>query len=182
MLGTEQYSGLAEMVFYIDNTNFQELYIDFSPTEIQSITINSINFPIPQNIDNFLIIGRKYLQKGRNYISVLYTNEYDNDGLGCLTFTDENDQQYIYTQFEAYGANRVFPCFDQPDLKAYMKLSVVAPKDWIVVSNQPSFKNTFNLTEYKLSAKFLSSSSAKLIDLLAKRVGDDTSLTIFETT
>ena len=129
-----------------------------------------------------MIIPRKYLQKGRNYISVLYTNEYDNDGLGCLTFADDNDLQYIYTQFEAYGANRVFPCFDQPDLKAYMKLSVVAPKEWTVISNQPSIKNAFNLTEYKSSARLLSSSSEKLIDLLAKRVGDDTSLTVFETT
>jgi len=76
----------------------------------------------------------------------------------------------------------VFPCFDQPDLKAYMKLSIVAPTDWTVVSNQPSNKNAFNLTEYKSSVKLLSSSSAKLIDLLAKKVGDDTSLTIFETT
>ena len=47
VLGTEQYSGLAEMFFYIDNTNFQELYIDFSPTEIQTITVNSINLSIP---------------------------------------------------------------------------------------------------------------------------------------
>lgn len=47
VLGTEQYSGLAEMVFYIDNTSFQELYIDFSPKEIQSITVNSISLPIP---------------------------------------------------------------------------------------------------------------------------------------
>jgi hypothetical protein len=63
-----------------------------------------------------------------------------------------------------------------------MKLSVVAPKEWTVISNQPSIKNAFNLTEYKSSARLLSSSSEKLIDLLAKRVGDDTSLTVFETT
>ena len=126
-----------------------------------------------------MIIPRKYLQKGRNYISAFYTNDYDNDGLGCLTFTDDNNLQYIYTQFEAYGANRVFPCFDQPDLKAYMKLSIVAPTNWTVISNQPSTKRTFNLTDYKTSTNLISSSSANLVNRLADRVGEDTSLTVF---
>lgn len=29
-----------------------------------------------------------------------------------------------------------FPCMDQPDLKAKLKLSVVAPTDWVVISNE----------------------------------------------
>lgn len=66
----------------------------------------------------------------------MYANEYDNDRTGCISFYDK-DLQYIYTDFEPYGAHRVFPCFDQPNLKATMRLAVVTPSDWVAVSNQP---------------------------------------------
>ncbi|MEM0952807.1 MAG: aminopeptidase N, partial [Pseudomonadota bacterium] len=40
----------------------------------------------------------------------------------------------LYTDFEPYDANRLFPHFDQPDLKARYTLSVQAPANWQVVS------------------------------------------------
>lgn len=72
-----------------------------------------------------------------NTVAVSYTNKYDNDGNGCVSFIDVDGKQYIYTQFEPYHANRVFVLFDQPDLKATMELSVVSPMDWgRVLSNE----------------------------------------------
>ncbi len=66
-----------------------------------------------------------------------YKNEYDNDGSGCVSFTDVDGKQYLYTQFEPYMANRVFPIFDQPNLKAKMNLSIHCPKEWeAVLSNE----------------------------------------------
>lgn len=60
-------------------------------------------------------------------MAVYYHNKYDNDGSGLVSFTDVDKKQYLYTQFEAYYANRVFACFDQPDLKATMTLNVICP-------------------------------------------------------
>lgn len=45
------------------------------------------------------------------------------------------DQTYIYSNFEPFDAHRMLPCFDQPDLKAQLALTVTAPKDWVVVGN-----------------------------------------------
>ena len=54
-----------------------------------------------------------------------------------MSFIDVDGKQYLYTQFEPYYANRVFPLFDQPDLKATMRLSVLSPSDWKkVLSNE----------------------------------------------
>ncbi len=36
------------------------------------------------------------------------------------------------------GARRIFPCFDQPDLKATYDLSVTAPPEWLVAANAPA--------------------------------------------
>ena len=52
-----------------------------------------------------------------------------------MTF-DVDGEQYVYTKFEPYGAHKVFPCFDQPDIKAKMKISVVSRPEWTVASNQ----------------------------------------------
>ncbi|MDR3068164.1 MAG: aminopeptidase N, partial [Cellulomonas sp.] len=38
--------------------------------------------------------------------------------------------------FEIADACRVFACFDQPDLKARFTFTVIAPADWLVVSNE----------------------------------------------
>jgi aminopeptidase N len=61
---------------------------------------------------------------------------YSQDGEGLYRFVDPTDREiYLYTQFETAAAKRVFACFDQPDIKASFGLTVIAPRDWVVVSN-----------------------------------------------
>lgn len=68
------------------------------------------------------------------------------------TFTDSADQQqYLYSQFEAFHCFRVFPCFDQPDLKAKMSLIVLCPKDWRAVSN--AIEKRYQLTDAENSGR-----------------------------
>jgi aminopeptidase N len=84
-----------------------------------------------------MLIELARLHIGTNKIGVHYQNCYDNDGSGCVNFVDVDKKQYIYTQFEPYCANRVFACFDQPDLKAKMRLTVICPSAWKkVLSNE----------------------------------------------
>ena len=70
-----------------------------------------------------------------NEIRVSYERPYDHTGEGFHQFFDPEDgSEYLYTQFEPYSAHRLFPCFDQPDLKAAYRVSVAAPDHWSVVS------------------------------------------------
>jgi aminopeptidase N len=70
-----------------------------------------------------------------NEVRIVYERPFDHTGEGFHQFTDPTDGgEYLYTQFEPYSAHRVFPCFDQPDLKAPYDVSVTAPSDWTVVS------------------------------------------------
>lgn len=64
---------------------------------------------------------------------------YTNTGEGLHKFTDPVDGEvYLYTQFEVPDSRRVFPVFEQPDLKATFEFHVMAPEGWQVVSNQPT--------------------------------------------
>ena len=72
----------------------------------------------------------------RNELVVRARCRYQHTGVGLHRFVDPvDDKVYLYTQFEAFEAHRVYACFDQPDLKAPFALRVTAPGGWVVVSN-----------------------------------------------
>src|SRR3989344_9320660 len=86
--------------------------------------------------DFSIILPKKYLKKGNNSIEIIYTAGYDYTGSGLHHFTDpEDNEEYLYSNFEPYSAHRMFPCFDQPDIKATYLLAVNSPKNWLIVSN-----------------------------------------------
>lgn len=78
----------------------------------------------------------KALQQGLNRLEVAYERAYSVDGQGLHRFKDPEDGQvYLYSHSEPFQANKFFPCFDQPNLKATFELTVEAPIGWEVISN-----------------------------------------------
>jgi aminopeptidase N len=72
----------------------------------------------------------------RNEVVVDARMPYVNDGDGMHTFTDPaDDTTYVAAYAGMDLAHRVFACFDQPDLKAPITLTVRAPADWTVLAN-----------------------------------------------
>ena len=79
---------------------------------------------------------------------IRFQNKYSHDGLGLHYYKDPEDNEiYLYSQFEPFSANRMFPCFDQPDLKATLDLIVKAPETWVVVSNENFTSKTVDYSE-----------------------------------
>ena len=71
----------------------------------------------------------------QNTLTVRATCRYMNTGEGLHRFVDPVDKGvYLYTQFETADAKRMFSCFDQPDLKATYRLTVLAHESWKVIS------------------------------------------------
>jgi len=71
-----------------------------------------------------------------NEVRVTADGAYMRSGEGLHRFVDPVDGSvYLYTQFETFDAHRMYACFDQPDLKATFRLTVEAPREWVVVSN-----------------------------------------------
>ncbi|PZF88038.1 aminopeptidase N [Micromonospora endophytica] len=63
---------------------------------------------------------------------------YSNSGQGLHRSVDPVDgETYLYSQFETADAQRVFACFDQPDLKSVYTWHATVPEHWKVVSNMP---------------------------------------------
>ncbi len=116
------------------------LFLDFSEGRIASLKINNASLSeaeIQQLYDGHrLKLPHERLNTGLNRIEVAYSHDYSQDGVGIHRFEDPVDGKvYLYSNSEPYDANRIFPCFDQPDLKATYELTVEAPADWAVISN-----------------------------------------------
>jgi aminopeptidase N len=62
--------------------------------------------------------------------------EYSNTGEGLHRFVDPADGNvYLYATSFLDQGQRIFACFDQPDLKAPVTLTVTAPAHWLVAAN-----------------------------------------------
>ena len=75
----------------------------------------------------------------QNSVRIVSTQRYMNTGEGLHRFVDPADGEvYLYSQFEVPDSRRMFPVFEQPDLKATFAFTITAPARWKVVSNQPT--------------------------------------------
>ena len=110
-------------------------FIDFLAPSVDSCELNGEE--VPKEAFNGARITLSNLRDA-NELHVLATCEYQNIGAGLCRFKDPVDHKvYLHSQFETFDAHRMFPCFDQPDLKASFTFTVLAPSDWVVVSNNP---------------------------------------------
>ncbi len=76
------------------------------------------------------------LTEGSHTVEIHFTSEVTNRGVGIHHYHDpENLTDYYYSNLCPYDAGKIFPCFDQPDLKACFELSVNLPKEWSVIAN-----------------------------------------------
>ncbi|MFK3983581.1 aminopeptidase N [Micromonospora sp. NPDC050397] len=63
---------------------------------------------------------------------------YSASGQGLHRSVDPVDgETYLYSQFETADAQRVFACFDQPDLKSVYTWHATVPAHWRAISNMP---------------------------------------------
>lgn len=128
----EEYSGRAVIEF--DLTRALDLRLDFGGGSIQELRINGKPSPVVVLPGAVLLPGALLLQ-GANRVEVAYSHPYSTTGDGLYRFKDPADGNvYLYSNFEPHAANQLFPCFDQPDLKATYQLNVDAPRDWVVIS------------------------------------------------
>lgn len=127
------FSGTAHINFTLSDAS-QPLTLDMIDGEVQSIELNGKSVPVDHN-GFFITLPANALSTGEQKLTIHYTHPYRRDGSGLHWFKDPEDgETYLYTQFEDYHFNKVFPGFDQPDLKATYTLVVDAPAHWQVIT------------------------------------------------
>jgi aminopeptidase N len=108
-------------------------FIDLGAVELRSAELNGA----PLGRDAFA--GERislHSLRETNELRISARCPYSRNGVGLHRFQDPVDSEvYLYTDFEPREAHRVYPCFDQPDLKGTLSLTVVAPPGSEVIAN-----------------------------------------------
>ena len=104
----------------------QSLILDFKEKSqnIKSVSANGKNIGIVHD-KGHIVISPEALILGKNTISISFI-------AGNLSLNRNDD--YFYTLLVPDRASTLFPCFDQPDIKATYKLALKVPKDWSVLA------------------------------------------------
>ncbi|MEO8237907.1 MAG: M1 family aminopeptidase [Flavobacterium sp.] len=104
----------------------QPLYLDFKEKSqnIKSVEVNGKNAPIVHE-KGHIIISATALIPGKNSVVISFI-------AGDLSLNRNDD--FLYTLLVPDRASTLFPCFDQPDIKATYKLNLTVPKDWSVLA------------------------------------------------
>jgi aminopeptidase N len=145
--GKQDFEGKVDIIFdyykkdfdqlnIVQHANESPLFLNFIG-EVESFQINGKERPVKFSNQKIEINLSELEANKQNKISISFAGFYNHSGVGLHHYVDPSDgKEYLYTQFEPYDCNRLFPCFDQPDIKAVLELTVVAPSEWIVLSNE----------------------------------------------
>ncbi|CAM4376277.1 aminopeptidase N [Pedobacter westerhofensis] len=103
------------------------LQLDFKedPAKISSMALNGQQINVDYQQEH-LLLQPQLLKKGINVVQIDLSA-----GNGALN----RNSDYLYTLFVPDRARTVFPCFDQPDLKAVYTLTLHVPESWKAIAN-----------------------------------------------
>ena len=108
-------------------------FIELTAPAVREIVLNGVT------VSRTAFDGNRITLDGlqaANELRVVAECSYSRSGEGLHRFTDPTDGGvYLYSDLETFDAHRIYACFDQPDLKAVFEFSVIAPEEWLVLSN-----------------------------------------------
>lgn len=119
-----------------------DVFLDFNEdaSKLKSIRINNKDANINHQKEH-VIIDKSKVKIGTNTIEI-----YFDAGEQSLN----RNQEFLYTLLVPDRASTLFPCFDQPDIKAAYNLTITAPKNWKVLAGafEESTKEFDGFTEH----------------------------------
>ncbi len=139
--GATRIEGNIEIRF-TQEANTGDLVLDWRgerPGErVRDILVNGLPAFGVRFVADHLIIPGALLQAGENRIALGFQAPVGAAGALTRYLDREDGAEYLYSLFVPVEASTVFPCFDQPDLKARFTLAVTAPEGWKVIGNAPA--------------------------------------------
>ena len=160
----DSYDVTARITFTTTET---ETFVDYLGKAVHSVRVNG------EEVENTFDGGRVYLSNlpvGEELtVEIAGSSYYSRTGQGLHRMHDQADgTTYLYSHLEPSDARRIFPCFDQPDLKASYEVHLTGPEGWELLSNQPEVNReeaadgnvTVHFAETPLLSTYLTSFAA----------------------
>ena len=112
-----------------------DLILDWRGAPVRALRVNGKPAKARHEKEH-LVIPRAALKTGENRVELEFTTASAVAGRALTRYRDREDgASYVYSLFVPADASSVFPCVDQPDLKARFTLQLDLPPGWRAVSN-----------------------------------------------
>ena len=148
--GDETFISETKIKFSCNKAGY-ETFLDAVGKNVISATLNG------QAVDTSNYDGESIFIKNlaaENELIIKMNGLYSKTGEGLQRSVDPVDNEvYLYSQGETAFIRKMYPCFDQPDLKATFTLTAIAPNHWSVISNNP-VKEKVELADKKAKWSF----------------------------
>ena len=116
-----------------------DLVLDWRPPEggsLSQLEVNGRSIDMPRVVLEHLVIPARHVRTGENAVRLRFVAPIAAAGTAVTRYRDREDgSDYVYSLFVPADASTVFPCFDQPDLKARFTLALEIPTLWEAASN-----------------------------------------------
>lgn len=115
---------------YFTLEKVQDVVLDFreKAENVLDVRVNGEN-TVSEMINEHIILPAQACRQGENKVEIAFIS-----GDRSLNRNDD----YLYTLLVPDRARTLFPCFDQPDLKARFTLELMLPAEWVGVSTMPA--------------------------------------------
>lgn len=124
---TDRISGTENLTFNYKKQSEVPLQIDFKENAASLLSVSVNGQAIKPVLENeHILIDQKYLKSEHNQVTFKFLA-----GNSALNRRDG----YLYTLFVPDRARTMFPCFDQPNLKANYSLTLTIPEKWNAMAN-----------------------------------------------
>src|SRR5579885_2683037 len=112
-----------------------DVIIDFRGPALTNVAVNGAHAATTFN-GVHLRIPASAIHAGSNVVTADFKSMIAPAGASIIRFHDDKDgSDYLYTLLVPSDANALFPCFDQPDLKARLTLTLTVPANWRALAN-----------------------------------------------
>jgi aminopeptidase N len=142
--GLERFRGRLTVRFGFAGES-ADLVLDWRPPNVAGLpaahvwdtTVNGRRVAA-RECEEHLMFDASELAPADNVVALAFDGPIATAGTAITRYTDRKDgTHYAYTLLVPSDASTVFPCVDQPDVKARFTLAVTAPAGCLVVANAP---------------------------------------------
>lgn len=135
--GAHEVLGRATIRFRLpeDRDLAAPLVLDFQGNDLADVTVNSRSATLPA-VHDHVLLPNDLLARGANVLTMTFRSAVAPTGTPLTVYHDDvDDRDYYYTLVVPADAHRLYPCFDQPDLRARFTFELDLPPTWTAVAN-----------------------------------------------
>jgi len=133
---TARDSAIGHVAVRFTRTGTSDAILDWRGRRLTRATANGADLRLTAANGAHIRIPARLLKSATNVVELWFVSDIAPSGASIIRTHDQTDgSDYLYTLLVPADANQLFPCFDQPDLKARVTFTLTTPRAWTALAN-----------------------------------------------